>query len=136
MLVVLCVETVAKPPPISSSSYPSHHASHILVVIKRYCPAAQVHEGIVDHYAPPRTIFSREFMSSLPIDNNGFQAHCYLGSGGSQDPSLDWVGKFFGLYLIENGDTSSDTWKQLYAGGEGSIANDPMLSRFKVSLGN
>jgi hypothetical protein len=74
-------------------------------------------------------------MSQGPVDDNGFQAHCYLGAGGENDPSLHWGEVFMKLYLSNGGDKNCQAWKMIYGDGEGSVQKDPLLSKVKVSIG-
>ena len=94
-------------------------------------PAHQVHETIIDHFRPPRTIFSPEFIAN--VGGVDFQAHCYMGAGGVNDPSLKWGEVFMRLFLEKNGDRGSEEWGMLFGDG---LKNDPMLTSFKVSEGH
>jgi len=98
---------------------------------KQACELVQ--STIIEHFKPPRTVFKPEFMRD--VGGREFQAHCYLGSGGVNDPSLKWGDVFMRLYLEKKGDKASPEYKMLYGDGPDSIRKDPALSVVHISEG-
>mmetsp|Transcript_29465 Transcript_29465/g.74709 ORF Transcript_29465/g.74709 Transcript_29465/m.74709 type:complete len:382 (-) Transcript_29465:18-1163(-) len=92
-----------------------------------------VHSTIVEHFKPPRTVFKPDFMRNE--GGREFMAHCYMGSGGVNDPSLKWGDVFMRLYLEKKGDKNSAEYKMLFGDGADSLAKDTALSVVKVSPG-
>uniref|UniRef100_A0A6T8N9F8 Chlorophyllase n=1 Tax=Hemiselmis andersenii TaxID=464988 RepID=A0A6T8N9F8_HEMAN len=92
-----------------------------------------VHSTIIEHFKPPRTVFKPEFMANE--GGREFMAHCYMGAGGVNDPSLKWGEVFMRLYLEKRGDKASAEYKMLFGDGPDSISKDKMISILKVSPG-